>query len=168
MKTHELTEREVLNKLNIPDFRHLTKEKVMSFASMLQCMDPEVAKKALEQFPDFANVALEALTDYKVVIDKALDKNSESSQQCYKLYDSLMDALITCSKQADITFEQRQYCINQMHEIAVLARDLDKDNKQFTLKMAGIFGAVIITVVGIGASVLGGNINFNIPKTVVK
>ena len=41
-----LTEAQVLEKLNIPDFRHLSKDNVMSFASMIQNMDPEVAKKA--------------------------------------------------------------------------------------------------------------------------
>lgn len=44
----QLTEAQVLEKLNIPDFRHLSKDNVMSFASMIQDMDPEVAKKALE------------------------------------------------------------------------------------------------------------------------
>ncbi|WP_156951394.1 hypothetical protein [Lacrimispora aerotolerans] len=42
-----ITEQKVLNKLDIPDFRHMTKDKVMGFASMLPDMDPEVAKKAL-------------------------------------------------------------------------------------------------------------------------
>ena len=53
-----LTEAKVLTKLGIPDFRHLTKDKVVSFVSMLPHMDPEVAKKALEQFPEFSSTAL--------------------------------------------------------------------------------------------------------------
>ncbi len=44
------TEQQVLKKLDIPDFRHLTKEKVIAFATMVPKMNPEVAKKALEQF----------------------------------------------------------------------------------------------------------------------
>ena len=42
-----LTEKKVLKKLGIDDFRHLTKEKVITMATMLDKMDPEVAKKAL-------------------------------------------------------------------------------------------------------------------------
>ena len=49
------TEQQVLKKLDIPDFRHLTKEKVIAFATMVPKMNPEVAKKALEQFPNFAS-----------------------------------------------------------------------------------------------------------------
>ena len=44
------TEIQVLKKLDIPDFRHLTKDKVIAFATMIPGMEPEVAKKALEQF----------------------------------------------------------------------------------------------------------------------
>lgn len=59
-----LTEKQVLKKLGIPDFRHLSKEKVMKFATMLPHMDPEVAKKALEQFPEFSKTTKEMLVEY--------------------------------------------------------------------------------------------------------
>ena len=74
----QLTEAQVLEKLNIPDFRHLSKDNVMSFASMIQDMDPEVAKKALEQFPDFAKSTMDALKDIKSVIDKSFEDDKES------------------------------------------------------------------------------------------
>ena len=64
----QLTEQQVLHKLEIPNFRHLTKDKVMTFASMLHNMDPIVAKKALEQFPEFAKMMLEVMHDYKSVL----------------------------------------------------------------------------------------------------
>ena len=47
---NQLTEQQVLNKLGIPDFRHLSKNNVMQFASILNEMDPAVAVKALEQW----------------------------------------------------------------------------------------------------------------------
>ena len=65
-----LTEQKVLKKLNIEDFRHLTKDKVITMASMLDKMDPEVAKKALEQFPQFSNVVKEMLIGYKDTLEK--------------------------------------------------------------------------------------------------
>ena len=58
-----LTEQKVLRKLGIQDFRHMTKEKVTGFVSMLPRMDPEVAKKALEQFPDFTKTAIAITAD---------------------------------------------------------------------------------------------------------
>ena len=70
-----LTEQQVLKKLDIPDFRHLSKDKVMKFASMLPNMDPEVAKKALEQFPEFAKTSKEMLVDYKEILEKGIASN---------------------------------------------------------------------------------------------
>ena len=41
----------MLKQFDIPDFRHITKDKVMTFASMLQNMEPEVAKKSIRTIP---------------------------------------------------------------------------------------------------------------------
>ena len=43
-----------MKKLGINDFGQLKRENCMHFASILDKMDPEVAQKALEQFPEFA------------------------------------------------------------------------------------------------------------------
>lgn len=59
--SNELTEQQVLQVLNIPDFRHLSKDTVMAFASMVSDMDPDVAKKALEHvsgvFKDYPGIS---------------------------------------------------------------------------------------------------------------
>ena len=77
------TEQQVLKKLDIPDFRHLTKEKVIAFATMVPKMNPEVAKKALEQFPNFASTSLDVLKEYRSVIQEAMEDDRESMRSCY-------------------------------------------------------------------------------------
>lgn len=62
------TEIQVLKKLDIPDFRHLTKDKVIAFATMIPGMEPEVAKKALEQFPNFVSISLEIMKEYRGIL----------------------------------------------------------------------------------------------------
>lgn len=52
-KLSKMTEKQVLRTLDIPDFRHLSKEKVMTFFSMIPQMDPEVAKKHWNNFQTF-------------------------------------------------------------------------------------------------------------------
>jgi hypothetical protein len=59
MMSKTLTEQKVLKKLGIQDFRCLTKDKVLTMASMLDKMDPEVAKKAIEQFQNFSDTMSE-------------------------------------------------------------------------------------------------------------
>lgn len=57
-----LTEQKVLKQLDITDFRHMTKDKVVEFASLLPRMAPEVAEKALAQFPEYARMATEMVS----------------------------------------------------------------------------------------------------------
>lgn len=73
---------------------HLTKDKVIKMASMLDKMDPEVAKKALEQFPEFANTTKEMLTEYKVSLDKGLESNNESVKAVYDTYNAIITSLV--------------------------------------------------------------------------
>ena len=87
-----LTEKQVLKKLDIPDFRHLTKGKVIDLASMLDRMDPEVAKKALEQFPEFAKAAKEILAEYKDTLDKGIASNNESVKAYYDVCNSSINS----------------------------------------------------------------------------
>jgi glycyl-tRNA synthetase alpha subunit len=159
-----LTEREVLKQLDIPDFRHITKDKIMTFASMLQNMEPEVAKKALEQFPEFAKMTLEVLKEYKKVMEKTLDDNAASSKQCYDIYNEVVDALKSCLAKDDLPFEERKYYIEKMMEIAKMAESKDTENKGFNWKMISLGTFAVLTVVGITASILGGNTNIKLPK----
>lgn len=80
-----LTEAQVLKKLDIVDFRHQTKEKVMSMATMLDKMDPEVAKKALEQFPEFASTMRQILSEYKQSLDEGMKQNAEGVKSYYRI-----------------------------------------------------------------------------------
>ena len=164
MANNQLTEKQVLNQLDIPDFRHITKEKVMDFASMLQNMEPDVAKKALEQFPEFAKMALEVMNDYKSVYEKTLAENSESSKQCFDVYNEVVSALKVCATKDDISFEEKKYYIDKMMEVAKMAEEKDTENKSFNWKMIGTASTVVLAVIGIGITALGGKVNFNLPK----
>lgn len=104
-----LTEQKVLEKLNIDDFRHLTKDKIITMASMLDEMDPEVAKKALEQFPQFSNEVKEILTGYKDTLDKDLESNRESVQLYYDSCKTIIKALEKQLDKENLSFEERSY-----------------------------------------------------------
>lgn len=51
--SRQLSEKQVLEMLGIPDFRHLSKDRIMSFTSALPQMEPQVAIAALQQVPHF-------------------------------------------------------------------------------------------------------------------
>lgn len=46
-----LTEQQLLNQLDIPDWRHMPKDKLIAFASNIQNLDQEAAKSRHCQIP---------------------------------------------------------------------------------------------------------------------
>ena len=145
-----LTEQKVLKKLGIDDFRQLTKDKVITMASLLDKMDPEVAKKALEQFPDFANTVNEILAGYKDTLDKGLVSNDESVK-------ALIESLQKELDKDGLDFEEKKYIMEQMKEISEKVDKKDSENKRFITAITAIGSVVILGGIGILASTLGGN-----------
>lgn len=157
-----LAEQKVLKKLDIEDFRHLTKDKVITMASMLNRMEPEVAKKALEQFPEFAKTAKEMLGDYKDTLDKGLKSNKESVKS---YYDSCNTIILSLQKQLDnpnLSFDERKYIIDKMLEISKMMGEKDTENKKFIVTMAATATLAIGVVTAVLASVLGGNTEIDV------
>lgn len=152
-----LTEQKVLKKLGIPDFRHLTKAKAITMVSMLDKMDPEVAKKALEQFPDFSNTIKEILAEYKESLDRALESNETSVKSYYDSCDSIIHSLQEELEKSTLSFDERKYIIDKMIEIQKMKGDKDSENKKFIATLS----AFATAAAGIAAvallSALGGN-----------
>lgn len=158
-----LTEDQVLKKLNIPDFRHLSKDNVMSFVSMIDKMNPEVAVKALEQFPDFANVSIEGLNNLKDTVSKAMVDDKESANRFFDMCDAIIDAINLAMSDGEVTFEEKKYCIDKMQEIAKMASEKDSEGKKFKWSLVANFALTTVTVIAATVAVLGGATNIELP-----
>lgn len=152
------TEAQVLKKLDIPDFRHLTKDKVIAFASMVPRMNPEVAKKALEQFPNFASTSLDIMKEYRDIFEDMMQDERESVQVCYDMYNRVMDSLEKMLENEDLSFEEKTYILDQMKDVAdsVAQKDFEKSNNR--MKLLGIAGGVATAIIAILGSALGTNL----------
>lgn len=152
------TELQVLKKLDIPDFRHLTKDKVIAFASMIPKMDPEVAKKALEQFPNFASTSLDIMKEYRGIIETTLADDRDSTQKCYEMYDRVMNSLEKILQEEELSFDEKTYILDQMKLVAdeVSRKDYEKSSNR--LKLLGIAGGVAASIVAVLGSIIGSNI----------
>lgn len=161
--TNMLTEKQVLEALDIPDFRHMTKDKVMEFASMLSDMQTEVAMKALEQFPEFSNIILQLAKEYKATIDKGLECNSKSMIACSNILQSIIDSLQNQIDKEDITFEERKYYIDKMFEVAQMQFQKDTENKEFITKVLTIAGGATLVLGSVVLVALGAKTNIKLP-----
>lgn len=152
-----LTETQVLKKLNIEDFRHLTKDKVISMATMLDKMDPEVAKKALEQFPEFANTMRQILADYKQSLDEGMRQNAEGVKSYYDTCDVIISSCQKELEQEDLSFEERRFILEQMVLVAKMKGEKNTEDKKFIVMMSVIGLAAIGLTAGALITALGGN-----------
>lgn len=159
-----MTELEVLQKLDIPDFRHMTKEKVINFASMLSEMDPAVATKALEQFPEFSSTVLELAKEYMATIKKSFDTNLESTKACYSVCNAVIESLQKKLNNESLSFEEQKYYIEQMKEVAQMVNQKDSENKTFLWKVLCIATGATLVLGGIVGSAIGGKINLKLPN----
>ena len=159
-----LSEQKVLKKLDIPDFRHLTKDKIIAFASLLPQMDTEVAKKALEQFPNFASTSLEVMREYKSILENAIVSNSETTKASIDMYNQVMISLQKMVDDENLTFDERVYILEQMKEIAILVDKKDTESKNTTLKIIGITGTVALGLVAALSATLGSNVATSLPS----
>ncbi len=150
-----LTERKVLKKLGIPDFRHMTKDRVVKFASMLPKMDPEVAKKALDQFPEFASSVKEIVSYFKETIDKGIEANNESVQSFYRTCDNIISILEKQLEDGDLSFEEKNIIIDKMITLAEMKSAKDTENKKLIMNIAKIGGGALFGAAAVLAAVLG-------------
>ena len=136
-----LTEQKVLRKLDIPDFRHLTKDKVVSFVSMLPQMDPEVAKCALEQFPAFAETSRVVVSCLKESMEVIVSSNAENMAEFHARCQEALAALEAELAREDLTDEGRKMVIDGIMGIIGALSQKDSENKKF---LSSMFNGVLI------------------------
>ena len=107
-----LNEQKVLDKLGIDDFRHLSKEKVIEFVSLVPNMEPEVAKAAIEQFPEFSSVMKSIMIDYKQEIESALNQNDDTVKKYYNACDKILDSLDKLLDDTDLDLNEKMQIID--------------------------------------------------------
>lgn len=159
-----MTEKEVLNKLNIDSFRQISKDKVIALASMLDRMNPEVAKKVIEQFPDFSRTMCSLVSDYKHIVNERLATNKESMKECYASCNYILETMRKELSNDNLSFGQRKEILESMIAVNKIVMDKDSENKGFILKIVGD-AAVLAVVVGvIVLSAFGGKTRINLNK----
>lgn len=152
-----LTEEDVKRKLKIDDFRHLTKDKVIEFTSYLDRMDPEVAKAALSQVPEFALTARTAIDNTQKTVSRGFESNDFSMRSFYVMAESTIDSLRSRIEEPTITMEERKALSDEIIEILKMVSEKDSENKKHiqeeTAKyIVGALGTVGLVALSIGLS----------------
>lgn len=76
-------ERQVLSLMERTDFKNLSKSDVISYASKLSELRPEVATQVIAQFPELAKLIQSSMVEYKDILEKIVVSDDESTNQVF-------------------------------------------------------------------------------------
>lgn len=159
------TEAEVLKKLGIPDFRHLTKDKVMEFATILPNMNDEAVKAVVAQFPEFSKVVIEAFKSEANLAEAAIKEVADVDKKQLEIYQQIINILEECLKDGEITPEESRDFIEKLMEISERVERHGQEHRQFILDVLKTVGTVTVAGICVAAVVLGVNVKIPLPSS---
>ena len=151
----QISETELLQKLDIPDWRHMTKDKVMTFASSMAYLDPEVAKKAIEQFPQFVKLGNELVSALRESLNSAYTESSKGMEQAYTLNTKILESLDTRLNKFFISRREREKIIDAMLEVSKNISELENAHHTFLLNGVKTVGKAVAGVCLIAGAAIG-------------
>lgn len=92
-------EKDILAMMQRTDFKNISKGDVISFASKLAELRPEVAKEVLAQFPEFVGLMKSTLTEYRGMLDTIVSSDDASIKEYYGVVNKEMDQAADSRKQ---------------------------------------------------------------------
>lgn len=84
-------EKQVLELIEKTDFKNLSKNDFMSYASKLNELRPEVATQVIAQYPELANLLKSALIEYKGILENVITSDDASLNQVYEIINKDLD-----------------------------------------------------------------------------
>ena len=159
-----LPEQDVLQELDVPTFRHVTKDKLMSFVAMRQRMDPETAQKALEQVPHLTQSLAEILGDYSELVKEGLASNDEHTRAYFTIAGTTIEALQRELDKPELSFEERCVVMDRMLVVNEQVSGKVTEGQKFITREHIIFGSVVLFCVGTVTAILGANMSIQIAK----
>ena len=138
-----------------PEWKRLGKLGAVQLVSSLDRMDPEVAKKALEKYPDFSGAVSAAARDQHEAVEKAMAQNAESQGYYYAACNSVLESLKALLNDESLSFAQKRELVGQMKEVAGMMGEKDAENKRYlraVLKLGALaaFGAALALFAALG------------------
>ena len=149
-------EKKALEMMQKENFRGISKDNVMQLVSILDKVDPEVAKAIIAQMPEVVRGMVENEKAYAGVLTKGIESCDMSTSSCFQTEDDIVKALQKEIDKEDTTFEQKKYYFEKMAEAAERKEHKDTEHKNILmnlLKFGGQFfviGLIITAGIFIG------------------
>ncbi|MBP2033348.1 hypothetical protein J2Z42_002051 [Clostridium algifaecis] len=147
-------EKQFLSLMERSDFKNLSKNDVLSYASKLNELRPEVAQQVLAQFPELAKLIQSSMVEYKGILEKIIASDDDSTNQVYGILnkeleglhesrkeyivfaDKVRSDLSKCLDNPNLTQEQQKEIIDREMEISHLVDKKDTEIREQEMETA--------------------------------
>lgn len=150
-----MNELELKKELGIADFRHMSKDKLLTFASNIDKLDPEVAKAIIGQFPEFKSYMLSLVDVFKEQTNKLMESGDKVDKNVFDAMQSIINALTYELQNTELNAEQRNKCEDMLMELAKMCVSLDEKHKNFLNNVLNKIVCTLVSCCVVAASVLG-------------
>ncbi len=126
------------------NFRGISKDNVMQLVSILDKVDPEVAKAIIAQMPEVVRGMVENEKAYAGVLTKGIESCDMSTSSCFQTEDDIVKALQKEIDKEDTTFEQKKYYFEKMAEAAERKEHKDTEHKNILMNLVKFGGQFFV------------------------
>lgn len=163
MNNLTMQEKEALSMMQKDNFKNLSKKNVMQLVTILDKVDPEVAKTIVQQFPEVAKMSVELGKGYNGLLSKGLESSEWSTKECYSTEDEIIQVAKKEIEKEGTSFEEKKYYFEKMEDAA---KRKEATNSGFNLNVNQILrygGEALLIITATTLCVLGANGKFK-PK----
>ena len=158
------SEKRALELMQKENFRGISKNNVMQLVSILDKVDPEVAKSLIAQMPEVVKGVVENEKAYAGVLAKGIESCDMSTLSCFHTEDDIVKALQKEIDKEDTTFEQKQYYFEKMAESAERKEHKDTEHKNIVLTILKYGGEALMIGLIITAGIFIGKADIKFPS----
>ena len=151
---YTINEKQILSLMERTDFRNLSKTDVLSYASKLNELRPEVAQQIIVQFPELVKSIQSTMAYYKDILGKIVASDDESTNQVYGIINKEVDSASDSRKEfiefadkvrADLskyldnpnsTQEQQKEILDRQMQIFYAVEKKDAEIREYEMEMA--------------------------------
>ena len=164
MENMTTREQRALNLMNKDNFRGISKDNVMHLVSILDKVNPEVAKDLIHQLPGMIQGITEDEKVFSNLLTKGIDSSDCCMDSCYNAEDEIIKTLQAEVDKEGTSFEQKQYYIDKMVEAAERKEIKDTEHKDFVMNIVKHGKEVVIIGLLLTAGIFIGRANIHLPR----
>lgn len=163
MNALSIAEKKALELMQKDNFRGISKENIMQLMSILDKVDPEVAKSIIAQLPEAIRGTVELERVYFSALSKGMESIESTAISCFETEDAIVQFLKKEIEREDVTFEQKQYYYEKMESAAIRKESKETEHRETILKILHYGGEVLLFGLGLCACLFFGKANFRRP-----